>query len=193
VRRFVCPPDYAFEQLSYNHNRPSFQCEKAPLVKFLREQARQDQDKGMSKTHVLTLATHPEPTNKPIIGYFTLANASIPLYDLPHNARMSKHQEIPATLIARLARHQNYRKRGIGDILIHYAIDLCLQAPCAVILVDAKDEEAFKFYSRHKFQLLDQNKKARTRIQRVLGMFGLRRAIGYPARMFRTTASVRTE
>ncbi len=53
--------------LSASHNRTAFDCGVDNMNRYLREQARQDSDKGLSRTFVCRATDAPET----IIGYYT--------------------------------------------------------------------------------------------------------------------------
>lgn len=64
-------------------------------------------------------------------------------------------QEIPATLLGRLARSVEFRGQGIGEVLLVDALKRALQNSAQVaswaVVVDAKDDEAVNFYKRYGF------------------------------------------
>ena len=100
------------------------------------------------------------PQNEPnrIVGYYTLSSASVLLDDLPVSLtkKLPRYPMIPAILLGRLAR--DARCPGIGGRLLcdalcrahRHARDIA----AAVILVDAKNDRASEFYTRHGFVAL---------------------------------------
>ena len=73
MTEFVCEP------LGRAHDRESFHCGVAELDRWLKQQARQDQDRYVTAVHVFMPAS--EPTR--IAGFYTLSATSIALADLP--------------------------------------------------------------------------------------------------------------
>lgn len=92
-----------------------------------------------------------------VTGYYALSNTSVPLKDLPEKItkRLPRYPLVPATLLGRLARDQNHRKKGLGEILLLDALRRSLeqsdQIGSAAVVVDAKNVEAVKFYESYGF------------------------------------------
>ena len=108
----------------------------------------------LSMTHTLTQAG-----SNAIVGYYTLAAASIPFERVPEalreRARMSRYPALSATLIAPLARHEVWRGSGIGELLLVDALrrawDQTASVGAAFVIVDAINEAAADFYRRYSF------------------------------------------
>jgi GNAT superfamily N-acetyltransferase len=142
-----------FETLSKAHDRESFDCGVAELNGFLRRNARQQQQTGVSRTLVLVDQDAAAP--KPISGFFTLVAAQIDtaLLDdrqskrLPHNA--------PCILLARLAVDRREQSKGFGKALLAEAVLRTLsvseQVGVAGTLIDAKDDAAANYYQKFGF------------------------------------------
>ena len=94
-----------------------------------------------------------------IVGYYTLAAASIPFNRIPEADRkrlkLSRYPQLSATLLARLARDERWRGRGTGDLLIADALrrifEQTAQVGAAFVIVDAIDDNASKFYRSYGF------------------------------------------
>jgi ribosomal protein S18 acetylase RimI-like enzyme len=143
--------DFKIEPLGKQHDRAAFFCGKEPLDNYLKNQATQAIEKNLSAVFVLT------PDSKTIAGYYTLSSYVIRLDEIPEAIarKLTRMPEVPATLIGRLARNINLRSKGIGEILLVDALKKALQnseqiASWAVV-VDAKDDEAIRFYERYGF------------------------------------------
>jgi predicted GNAT family N-acyltransferase len=139
------------EPLGKNHDRAAFSCGKEPLDRYLQNQAGQASDKNLAAIFILT------PDGKQIAGYYTLSSYAVKLDEIPQEIarKLTRMQEIPATLLGRLARSIEFRGKRIGEILLANALKRALQnsehvASWAVV-VDAKDEEAVVFYKRYGF------------------------------------------
>lgn len=145
---FICEP------LSKHHDRSSFSCGNAELDTWLKQQARQDQDRRVAAVYVLA------PRDKPatIAGFYSLSATAISLGDLPANLakRLPKYPLIPATLLGRLARDAKFP--GSGERLLfdalHRAWRHSREVASVVVVVDAKDDRARDFYLRHGFRPL---------------------------------------
>jgi GNAT superfamily N-acetyltransferase len=145
---------YRCEPLAESHSRESFCCGAAGLDNYLRTQARQDVDRKVAAVFVMVEAEHP----RTIIGYYTLSALGVEPGDLTQEVakKLPRYPLLPAFLIGRLAR--DLQHRGAGSLLLADALGRCLRQTseigAAAVLVDAKDENAEKFYQRHGFILM---------------------------------------
>jgi len=140
--------------LSAEHERTSFDCGIAPLNRYLREQVGQDIKRRLGNCFV---ATEHEATR--IAGFYTLAATSIPLTSLPEaeTRRLPRYPVLPAVLIGRLAVDTHFQGKQLGAALVIDALRRSAEAAPAAfaILVDAKDENAARFYSKLGFVPLE--------------------------------------
>jgi ribosomal protein S18 acetylase RimI-like enzyme len=135
---------FTFEPLDANHDRSGFSCGVAALNRYLRELASQDIRRRVSNCFVALASTGT------IVGYYTFAATSLPLTELPPEQarRLPRYPSFSACLVGRLAVDQRFRGRGLGSQLIVDAITRAMRAEPAIfaLIVDAKDEVAFRFY-----------------------------------------------
>jgi hypothetical protein len=104
--------------LTGNHNRQAFDCGKPVLNDWLRQIARQHQDKGLSKTFVAT--PNEEPSR--ICGFYALTLAEIDRRFLPDAYQKKLPQRIPGVRLGRLAIDLHYQKKRLGELLLVDAI-----------------------------------------------------------------------
>jgi predicted GNAT family N-acyltransferase len=146
--------NFKIEPLGEHHDRAAFSCGKDPLDQYLRNQARQAVAKNLAAVFILT------PDGKKIAGYYTLSSYAVKLDEIPERIakRLTRMQEIPATLLGRLARSIEYRRQGIGAVLLVDGLKRALQNSAQVgswaVVVDAKYEEAAEFYKHYGFVAL---------------------------------------
>jgi len=87
-----------------------------------------------------------------VVGFYSLGSFTLALTDLPDEIakKQPRYDAIPAALIGRLARDLRVRGRGIGEIMLADAVRRILGAGRSLAVfatvVDAKDDEAVKFY-----------------------------------------------
>jgi GNAT superfamily N-acetyltransferase len=142
--------EFFSEPLGPQHDRAAFSCEVEPLDRYLKQQANQDLRKDLSVTYVLVQAEN----SSRITGYYTVCSDTISLNDLPpelvKKLRLPRYDTIPATLIGRLARDVSYKGKGVGELLLTYALKLAWETSQRVaswaVTVDSKDEKARRFY-----------------------------------------------
>jgi ribosomal protein S18 acetylase RimI-like enzyme len=162
------------EPLAAAHDRAAFRCGVEALDRYLRAQATQDVAKRVAAAFVLT-----EPPAPPVLGFYTLAAASVLLRDLPTATakRLPKYPYVPATLLGRLAVDQRTRGRGYGELLLLDALARSLAASAtigaAAVLVDAKDDAARRFYERYGFERLSEQPQRLFLPMRTVAALGL--------------------
>ncbi|WP_240000690.1 MULTISPECIES: GNAT family N-acetyltransferase [unclassified Photorhabdus] len=90
-----------------------------------------------------------------VVGYYTLAAAGIQLTNLPTVTikKLPRYPTVPAVRMGRLAVDQAFRNQGLGGALLADAIERTIRAEIAsyALLVDAKDDNAVRFYRHHGF------------------------------------------
>lgn len=145
-------PKFIFEPLGAAHDRAAFVCEEPILENYLKVQARQDARKKLAAVFIMTA------DGKSVAGFYALSQYSILSGEIPEEItrKLTKHDQIPATLIGRLARHTAQRGTGAGDLLLADALQRCLvisaQAASWAVIVDAKSESGTAFYKRWGFE-----------------------------------------
>lgn len=160
------------ERLSRDHDRERFDCGVEALNSFLRQTARQHQEKGISRTFVLTESDARPP--KPVLAYFTLAATEGYTDRLTPEIAKRLPSRIPAVVLARLAVSVQGQGKGYGSALLAEAFSrvasIADQLGVAGMFVDAKDEPAAAFYRK----------------------FGFVPLVSEPLRLFLPLASIRT-
>jgi GNAT superfamily N-acetyltransferase len=131
-------------------------CEEPELVEFLRHRALPEMESRASACFVLV----PKKDPGRIVGFYTLSAATIRLARLSPElaAPLPKYPNLPATLLGRLARDQNFRGAGVGDLLLVSALRRALDTTSSVgsvaVVTDPKNAPAEAFYSKHGFRSL---------------------------------------
>jgi GNAT superfamily N-acetyltransferase len=144
------------ELLDTSHDRLSFDSGSAALDRYLRETARQHIAKGVSRTFVLV--PQEAASAKPILGFFTLSTCEIPAEALPEKWTRRLPDKIPGIKLGRLAVARKHQGKGYGKWLLVVAIRRVAEAAQILggvgLFVDAKDEQAARFYERSDFERL---------------------------------------
>jgi GNAT superfamily N-acetyltransferase len=137
------------EPLGASHDRSEFDSGIELLDRYLRMQASQDARKNMAAPFVLAL---PDGT---IAGYYTLSSTSLQLSELPEQTvrKLPRYPLVPATLLGRLAIDRRQQGKGYGRFLLADALHRAARNEIAsfAVIVDAKDENARRFYERESF------------------------------------------
>jgi GNAT superfamily N-acetyltransferase len=109
------------------HQRSSFSCEEISLENYLKRQARQDIQRQVAACFVL------EGEQGSIVGYYTLSSDSINRELIPEHLRKKlPYNNLPVTLLGRLARDKNQKGKGIGELLLADALKRAYAASFAI-------------------------------------------------------------
>ncbi|HEV8384798.1 MAG TPA: GNAT family N-acetyltransferase [Candidatus Acidoferrales bacterium] len=143
--------EFRVERLRPQHARLDFSCGIEALDRYLHRLAGQDIKRRVAVAFVLT------PDGTTVAGYYTLSQASVELAALPPEiaGKLPKYPRVPATLIGRLAVGASFRGQRLGERLLMDALKRCLVGSSEIasfaVIVDAKDDQAVKFYKKYGF------------------------------------------
>ncbi len=143
--------------LTGSHDRQSFDCGRHELNDWLRQVARQHQEKGLSRTYVATLENVPDS----ICGYYALTLTELDNSNLPEAWRKKMPRRIPGVKLGRLAVDKKFQGKGLGDLLLVDALTraqrIYREAGGIGLFVDAIDEQAASYYRRFGFESVPDN------------------------------------
>ena len=110
---------YRVERLGRHHDRAVFWCGKETLDAYLRQRARQDDDRNVAKAFVLY-----DAQDDRIAGYYTLSSAAVQLEELPPETQrtLPRYPHVPVILLGRLAIDREYQNQHLGDALLFDAL-----------------------------------------------------------------------
>jgi len=141
------------EALAKSHDRDGFDCGSEPLNIFLKQTARQHAARGISRTFVLVDESTTEP--KPILGFFSLNICQIKSESLSPPEAKKLPRDVPGVRLGRLAVAKAHQRQGIGKILLVAAMGKFMEifstAGGIGLLVDAKDQDAKRYYEQFGF------------------------------------------
>lgn len=111
-----------------------------------------------------------------IAGYYTLSSTSVQIAELPMQTarKLPRYPLVPATLLGRLAIDRRQQGKGYGRFLLGDALYRASRSEIAsfAVVVDAKDENARRFYERESFlSLPDQPMKLFRPMADIRGLF----------------------
>ena len=143
--------------LAGSHERQGFDCGRHELNDWLRQVARQHQEKGLSKIFVAILEEVPET----ICGYYALTLAELESQHLPDAWRKKLPRRIPGVRLGRLVVDRQYQGKGLGELLLVDALTraqrIYTEAGGIGLFVDAIDERAAEYYRRFGFEASPDN------------------------------------
>lgn len=135
------------------HDRATFSCGVDSLDSYLKTQASQDVRRKANAVFVLVAADEP----RAVLGYFTLCAYGLAPGIVPDEARkhLPRYPLVSATLIGRLAVEKSHQGQGLGGALLVRALRKAHESAdivgSSMVVVDALDDGAAKFYAGHGF------------------------------------------
>jgi GNAT superfamily N-acetyltransferase len=151
--------DIHFRKLESSDRTDDFDCGNPPLNDYLHRYALKNQRRMFGVTYV-AVCCNDQPCK--VIGYFTLANTSIPRQGLPEDMLkgIPKYQGLPAFLLARLAVDKRHQRKDIGEVLLSHCFEHCLAiskvSGARYLIADAK-LSAISWYERYNFRRIEGN------------------------------------
>ncbi len=138
--------------LDAQHNRTAFSCGNPALDRYFESQVSQDVKRCVATCFI---ALAPDAA---IAGFYTLAATSVVLTDLPASSakKLPRYPLVPAVRMGRLAVSSAHQGLGLGAALLANALQRAAGADIAAyaLVVDAKDDQAARFYTHHGFTSL---------------------------------------
>jgi GNAT superfamily N-acetyltransferase len=147
------PGRFLIEPLGKGHDRTRFSCGEESIDRYLRTQASQDIRRKANAVFVMVDTSEPGH----VIGYFTLCATALNPGAVPEAAlrHIPRYPLVSATLIGRLAVDKSSQGRGLGATLLANALRRAYENAaiigCSMVVVDAIDDRAVRFYEAHGF------------------------------------------
>lgn len=137
--------------LAGSHNRQAFDCGRTDLNDWLRQVARQHQEKGLSKTFVAVQADEPAR----ICAYYALTLSELDTTHLPQNLGKKLPRRIPGIRLGRLAVDSAFQGKRLAELMLVDALTrarrIYEEAGGMGLFVDAIDDKAAGFYRHFGF------------------------------------------
>ena len=138
-----------------------FRCEEPDYVDFVckPEEALKHQKENLTLTYVFWHKERP-------IGYVALATGSLRKAEMPSQIREQKpYQHIPCILLGQMARDLNYKRQGVGKIMVDFAISIARQIAeqvgCRYVILDAELDKV-ELYKGFGFQEVPRGEGGKT-------------------------------
>ncbi len=133
---------FRIEPLSKHHDRKNFDCGEESLNTFLRQFARQNDEKGLGRTYVAV-----RENDTTIYGYYTLSSNSIGFETVPDKL---PRYPVPVIHLGRLAVDKSAQGQGLGQALLAHALKrsakIAEQLGIYAVEVFALNQNARQFY-----------------------------------------------
>jgi predicted N-acetyltransferase YhbS len=140
------------EPLRGKHSTEGFGCGEDSLDTWLARHARQAEASGSARVFVTTF------DGEKVVGFYALAAASVSPKDATERLMrgQSKHQQVPAILIGRLAVDGDHQGNQVGRSLLQDALLRSATAADSIgaraVIVHAISDRAVSFYERFGFE-----------------------------------------
>jgi predicted GNAT family N-acyltransferase len=150
---------HRLEPLGKHHDRERFTCGVESLDLYLKIQASQDMRRKANAVFVLV----PGGTPGRIAGYATLCAYGLSPGTIPDAAQkhIPRYPVVSATLIGRLAISRDNQGMGLGPVLLAKVLQKAYEnasiAGSSMVVVDAMDDRAVRFYQAHGFIKLPES------------------------------------
>ena len=142
---------YQSGHITQLHDLSRFDSGNEVLDGWLRGSAITADRMGTARTYVWTAAE-----NSVVVGYFSLCPHEVRRDALPSKLTHGAPYAIPAILLARLALDRSLQGQGLGSSLLLDALSRASEAVAIVggrlVVVDAIDDQAERFYEHHGFR-----------------------------------------
>lgn len=150
---------FVVQLLNDRHDRDPFDCGEPALNEYLRRYARQNQERGVSRTFVAVAEGQ-----RSVVGFYSLAAGSVAFESVPDSLRSRlPRYPVPVAHLARLATWQSIRGHGLGGVLLFDALQRTLRVAeeigIAAVDVWAKNDRARAYCERYGFQALGDDER----------------------------------
>jgi GNAT superfamily N-acetyltransferase len=146
---------FRVEPLRDDHDLQPFDCGNDELTEWLQRFARHATAQG-TRTYLLIA----DATGN-VVGYFAIAPHLVEREQMPRPIGRGAPKQIPAVLLAKLALDRELQGRGLGSELLVRALEQIVEVARAaggkIVVVDAIDEAAARFYEHHDFEPIPGN------------------------------------
>ncbi|MDF7776296.1 GNAT family N-acetyltransferase [Sphingomonas sp. AOB5] len=133
--------------ITSQHRLAEFSCGNSSMDSWLKKHAIHDEGRA-SRTYVVTVRAQ-------VVAYYTLAVGCMTLSALPRKIRQNLPQQVPITVLGRLAVDIEHAGKGIGRALLCEAMQRTLEVAEHVgvraLVVHAIDSDAALFYEQFGF------------------------------------------
>ena len=150
--------DWISRSLTADHVTSAFHCGNDTLDHWLQHEALRTHRAGISRTTAWTAKDADD-----VRAYHAIAPTQIARTDLPGRSLSGGYSLVPGYLIGRLALDTTLRGHGLGTQLLLDALERIVEAADRaggrVIVVDAIDDAAHRFYSRHGFRAVEHSNR----------------------------------
>jgi len=147
---------YATASIEPDDVASGFSCGRHDLDDYFARHALANDRAGIGRASILRRAEGDSAALPRVLGSYTLSMANVEAAKVSGvlKQKLPKYP-MPVALIGRLARDERAKGGGVGERLLADALRRVVDAAgilgCTGIIVDAKDDDAARFYSKYDF------------------------------------------
>ena len=139
------------------HDRSTFDCGELELNNFIQTRAAKHMEIGISRTMLLPGSNPLADGKYPICAFYTIAPSAIEREHLPATwSKKLPRYPVPVFLLAQLAVHREYQKKGLGKVTLTKALEylwgINSHMSAFAIIVDCLNDKAESFYLKYGFK-----------------------------------------
>lgn len=132
----------------------NFRCEEEFFTNYLTNEASLDDRNNIGRLIIFTTL------KKEIVGFVTVAMSEVARLQHKQLQTVTRTQNyVPGLLLGHMARHIDYKKRGVGilmrDWVINHALELSKSVGCRLVILQAFNELVAKIYEDWGFVRVD--------------------------------------
>jgi GNAT superfamily N-acetyltransferase len=150
--------DWVSHPLTGDHDLMHFASGNTQLDHWLQRDALWAHRAGISRTTVWTARGQ-----RAVVAYHAIAPTQVGRIELPSRALSGDYSRVRGYLIGRLALDQSLHGHGLGTQLLLDALERIVGAAASaggrLIVVDAIDEPAYRFYRHHGFHGIEESNR----------------------------------
>lgn len=163
--------DWVSQPLAGDHDVVEFGSGNASLDRWLQRDALRAHRAGISRTTVWTA-----PRERAVVAYHAIAPTQVARIELPSRSLSGGYSHVPGYLIGRLALDKALHGQGLGTQLLLDALERIVEAADRaggrVIVVDAIDEPAHRFYRHHGFHGIESSNRLAMKLATAAAILG---------------------
>jgi GNAT superfamily N-acetyltransferase len=163
--------DWVSQPLTQDHDVSQFGSGNESLDHWLQREALRAHRAGISRTTVWTAAN-----DRAVVAYHAIAPTQVARIDLPSRSLSGGYSQVPGYLIGRLALAKRLHGHGLGTQLLLDALERIVEAAeragGRIIVVDAIDDTAHRFYRHHDFRAIEHSNRLVMKLATAAALLG---------------------
>jgi GNAT superfamily N-acetyltransferase len=163
--------EWESQPLAEDHDLSQFDSGNESLDHWLQRDALRAHRAGISRTTIWTW-----PRELAVVAFHAIAPTQVARVELPSRSLSAGYSHVPGYLLGRLALDHTLHGQGLGTQLLLDALERIVEAADRaggrVIVVDAIDETAHRFYRHHDFHAIEGSNRLVMKVATAAAILG---------------------